>query len=137
MCTSFQKHCRSKTLCLSVTSEFVQLAPEVSLLNMWEAVLQNSLLGTAHLITEDLFKLFCFGKKILVSLYVCSLSFKLCLRGKNLFSIHFYCRRLSSSRASPVFPVRSKPVRLVRQGMFAGALAIQYKNTGSNLQRQY
>lgn len=90
-------------VCL-LPQNFYCLPPEVSFLNMCEAVLQNSLLWTKHFIMEDLFKLFWFGKEILVSLCLCSLSFKLCLWGKNLFNIHFYCRRLYSSRASPVFP---------------------------------
>lgn len=38
---------------------------------------------------------------------------------------------------SPIFPVRNKSVRLVTRGMFDGALAIPYKATGNNLQRQY
>lgn len=40
-------------------------------------------------------------------------------------------------KLSPIFPVRGKSVRLAKQGMCAGALAIHYKNTRNKLQRQY
>lgn len=60
-----------------------------------------------------------------VPLYVCSLSFKFCLWGKkNLFITFFFIvEGYIPLTLSPIFPVRGKSVRLVKQGVLAGALA--------------
>lgn len=94
-----------------------------------------------HIISEDLFKLI-WPKKTSI-FFVCMCVFvcpsKLCLWGENLFLLIFTCivEDYRLLELSPIFLVRNKSVRFIRQDMFAGTLAVQSKNTGNNIQREY